>query len=161
MAVWEQIGAGSLSCPTKKCSLSQRALTWYSNTLCTVFFMVLLVASDVWLSSVTNITLSSTRQFECAPTRTRMRRLLRMRSSIVRRAIWSLGEKRGFPAVDLSTVWGGFLAVGLSTVWRGFLTVGLSTIWRGFLAVGLSTVNRLSCCWSTVNRLSCCWSVYC
>ena len=45
--------------------------------------MVLLATSDVWLSSVTNITLSNTRQFECAPTRMRMRKLLRMRSSIV------------------------------------------------------------------------------
>ena len=62
--------------------------------------MVLLATSDVWLSSVTNITLSNTRQFECAPTRMRMRKLLRMRSSIVQAGeLIFLGERRGFPAV--------------------------------------------------------------
>ena len=75
-----------------------------------LFFMVLLATSDVWLSSVTNITLSSTRQFECAPTRTRMRKLLRMRSSIVQ-----AGEVAEAFLLLVCLLLSGFLAVGLST----------------------------------------------
>ena len=59
--------------------------------------MVLLATSDVWLSSVTGIPLISTGQFEDAPTRPRMRKLLRMCSSIVQAGdMISRGKEKQF-----------------------------------------------------------------
>ena len=86
MAVWEQIclAVGHSSILShQQVRLESRGFDGAQQHCGWSFSMALLATSDVWLSSVTGIQFISTGQFEDAPTRPRMRKLLRMCNSIV------------------------------------------------------------------------------